>query len=109
MIPILNKIDNAKFAISIFNYTEFLAGAPIRRKNDAAKFLQIYGVVDFDDKCKKVLNRLSKEHELPSQKLTDFLIASVCLANKSGIITTNAKDFTKFKGLEVLAVPHSAF
>jgi predicted nucleic acid-binding protein len=108
-IAVLNKIDSELFAISVFNYTEFLAGATLQRKNDAAKFLRTYDVIDFDDKCKKILTQLSREYVLPSQKLSDFLIASVCLANKCGIVTTNAKDFIKFKGLKVISVPQSAF
>jgi predicted nucleic acid-binding protein len=33
-IAVLNKIDSEHFAISIFNYAEFFAGASLQRKND---------------------------------------------------------------------------
>jgi predicted nucleic acid-binding protein len=107
----LGLTHNAVFAIAHFNYVEFVAGTT--RKNDAEKFLRYYPIVDFDKKSHLLSVKLSRNRKilLESQKLSDFLIASICIAHDYHIATTNIKDFTMFEpfGLKIIKVPQSVF
>lgn len=93
---------NNRFAITIFTYTEFLAGAALLNKKDARKFLKDYPVINFDANSASILKTMCMQYLLPSKHLGDFLIAASAMANKAAVITPNYKDFSKFKNLEVI-------
>ncbi len=108
-VEYLSNIDSAYFAITPFTYAEFLGGATVPGKIEAAKFLKQYPVVDFDQSAQTTLTKLCRQIQLQKNQLPDLLIASICLAHDYGIVTANHKHFTKFPNLEVLKVPQGIF
>lgn len=98
---LLDDIIDKQFYISIINKIELL-GFPSITNHEELKFHELIAasnVLDLDENIVTTTIDIRRQYKV---KLPDAIIAATAMVNKFIIITRNAKDFDKIKGLNVL-------
>lgn len=101
MKEIIKSNGITDLCITRFNYLETLSGASENAKIEVRKILNVYKVLEFDNKAYEVANKLAFKYRVGSKQKIDFLIASIAIANKLPLLTENNKDFS-YKELKLL-------
>ncbi|MFP5041545.1 type II toxin-antitoxin system VapC family toxin [Parasediminibacterium sp. JCM 36343] len=91
-----------KIYITYPTYIEFLAGAKKIDKRWSKNFLDSFSLLTASTKSDIVGKTLCMQQQISGKgKCTDLLIASICIANKKQLVTSNFDDFN-FKGLSTI-------
>lgn len=99
--------EGGAFTTSV-NAFEIFIGARIssakeRNLEEAHKLIAKLNVIDFDkdsaDKASEILESLKKTGNIIDLK--DILVAAISIRNGCTIITRNAKDFSRIKGMNI--------
>jgi predicted nucleic acid-binding protein len=102
----MNRLMRLKNITEVFitriSYLELLAGASENAKIQARKFLQSFAVLEFDAAATSVANKMSMKYRVGKKDSKDFLIAAICIANKTPLLTENDKDFN-YEELDLMA------
>jgi predicted nucleic acid-binding protein len=101
-----SQISPKNITTTIINYTELLFGAYNSLKveenlNKFQSFLRTIKILDFNksaaEKFAQLKTRLKQEGNLIADM--DLMIASICICNKSVLITNNTKHFSRIEEL----------
>lgn len=96
---------NNYFATTAISVFEIIQGM---KKSEEAKTKGLFEeipVLDFDKECAILSANIFKELKLKGLEIDfqDCMIASICIKNKSKLVTKNTKHFERIKNLEVLS------
>ena len=103
-----SNISPQKISTTIINYTELLFGAyhSIKVEKNLKKFksfLKTIEILDFNkpaaEKFAQLKTRLKQEGNLIADM--DLMIASICICNKSVLVTNNTRHFSRVEELTV--------
>lgn len=103
-----SQINPKHISTTIINYTELLFGAyhssKVEENLEAFKsFLKTIKIMDFNkiaaEKFAQLKTRLKQEGNLIADM--DLMIASICITNKSILVTNNVKHFSRLEELTV--------
>jgi predicted nucleic acid-binding protein len=106
---VLEALQGEDLRVGVHVVCELLAGAELSRQPAAERerVRQLCGRVDVaypDERFAPVYARLLFELERRRQRVSamDLLIATAAIVDEAGLVTRNARDFSRIPGLEVV-------
>ena len=105
---VLRSSRPSDFALPAIVVAELFYGAehsarPEKELRLLASFMEAFEIVPFDAACAREYGRLRQELGKKGKPIgdRDTMIAAMALANRAVLITDNAKDFKRVKGLQL--------
>jgi len=96
-----NSIIDEEINVSIVTKIEVLSFDPDKDDNYPI-LIELFDVANIFDLSDEIVSTTIKLRQKQKIKLPDAIIAATALVNELSLITRNARDFIKIKGLEII-------
>jgi predicted nucleic acid-binding protein len=96
-----NSIIDEEINVSIVTKIEVLSFDPDKDDNYPI-LIELFDVANIFDLSDEIVSTTIKLRQKQKIKLPDAIIAATALVNGLSLITRNARDFIKIKGLEII-------